>query len=182
MLKNFKRNVELLENTEIIQTPVEVFKSIVKRRVDDINNTMPIVTKEPITTQTKSVYFIHSNTNEPGRQKIINYLKSNDFEIYELKEEKNKIDLIKQHQKYLINADAILIYYVSENFYWLKSKLNDLKKAPGFGKKEPFLAKAILTNKVTNLDLNNEIEDILMIDQGNKDISACLIPFTEKIK
>jgi len=181
-VENFKHNVEFLENTEIIQTPIEVFKSIVKRKIDNSKTQSENPDNDTHAKKAKRVYFIHTNINESERLDIINYLDNNSLEVVELGKAEKKIHLIKRHQNYLKSADAILIYYPEENPYWLKSKLSDLKKAPGFGKKEPYLAKAIVTYEHNNKPpLDPEMEDILMIYQENKDISSWLKPFTEKI-
>ena len=182
-VENFKRNVDFLENTEIIQTPIEVFKSIVKRKIDNrkIQSQSKKLTNDTFAKKAKRVYFIHTNINESERLNIIKYLANNSLEVVELGTAEKKIHLIKSHQNYLKSADAILIYYPEENPYWLKSKLSDLKKAPGFGKKEPYMAKAIVTNEHNKPPLDPEMENILMIYQENKDISSWLKPFTEKI-
>ncbi|MEE4198376.1 MAG: hypothetical protein V2I54_12085 [Bacteroidales bacterium] len=180
-VENFKHRVEFLDNTEIIQTPLEVFKSLVKRYVDQNNSGLRQEQDELSFGQEKKVYFIHSNVNSSDHVAIINALNAKNLEVLELKDHKNKIELIQKHHSLLKMADAILIDYSSGNPFWLKSKLSDLKKVPGLGKKTPFLAKAILLEKTIEPPFDPGIDDVLLIYRDS-DLSASLKPFTEKIK
>lgn len=47
------------------------------------------------------------------------------------------------HQENLAACDAVLLYYGAGNELWLRRKLRELQKSPGYGRKRPFLARAI---------------------------------------
>ncbi len=48
------------------------------------------------------------------------------------------------HQESMVYCDAVLIYHGSASEHWLRMKLFDLLKARGWGRAEPFQAKAVL--------------------------------------
>ncbi|MGM0407388.1 MAG: hypothetical protein ACQERU_05360 [Bacteroidota bacterium] len=182
-VESFKHNIELLKNTEIIQTPVEIFKSIIRKKAEEV---FRVKQPEPVKSETingsKKVYFIHSDFKGSEYSEIVDFFNQQNIEVFEMRWEKSKIDMIKEHQKNLVNSDAVLIYYASDNPHWLNSKLSDIKKSPGFGKKNDFLVKAILYKQETQPDIKIDSNDILMISRDKKDISSCLKPVTEKLK
>jgi hypothetical protein len=81
----------------------------------------------------------------------------------------NQETLYHQHLDLLAQSNNILIHWVNKDQYWLKSKLSDLVKAPGLGKKEPFHTIGIMANG-TPPDLTtvlNWLPDIKVIQHDN---------------
>ncbi|MCB0288901.1 MAG: hypothetical protein KDH97_01470, partial [Calditrichaeota bacterium] len=57
--------------------------------------------------------------------------------------EGNESDIREIHKENLRICDAVLIYYNQASEPWINFKMNDLRKAPGYGRSEPFLASAV---------------------------------------
>ena len=51
--------------------------------------------------------------------------------------------MAQYHRDNLVNCDAALIYYGQASQLWLRLKMSDLLKAPGWGRTRPMLAQAI---------------------------------------
>lgn len=141
-IEKLKRDTEMLKGASMIQTPLEHFKSIV---ISEIKN-KKIQTDHSFSrlNQGVKVYLVHESRSFDKISTISANLVRNGFEILHsplLNEERN---LMKKHRQNLIDCDAVLIFYDSNDVFWLKSKINDLIKAPGYGRKRPFAAKAIL--------------------------------------
>ena len=47
------------------------------------------------------------------------------------------------HEASMVLSDAVIIYYGTASEHWVRMKLFDLVKAPGWGRREPFRAKAV---------------------------------------
>ncbi|MCB2196275.1 MAG: hypothetical protein KQH79_10455 [Bacteroidetes bacterium] len=181
-IESFKRNIELLENTEIVQTPIEVFKNIIRTKaVDIIQSSEMSSIKEDKDQKEKTVYVISNEHNGSVYSSIKKELEKHKFKVLESTAKDSKIDLIQEHYYNLVHCDALLIDYSIHNNQWINSKLSDIMKSPGFGRKKDFLAKAVLINTDKIPDVNLNISDLMMLDDKKKSISEKINSFIEKI-
>ena len=180
-IESFKRNIELLRNTEIIQAPVEVFKNIIK---NTISNLTYVKDEISITENNKanSVYIISNNQNDKYLKEIRQEFSKQKIEVLEISKSKEKIDLLREHYYNLINCDGLFILYPDDNKQWLNSKLSDILKAPGFGRKKPFLFKTILHSSGNKPELNIKINDLELLSANGKSPNDLLKPIIEKYK
>jgi len=179
-VESFKRNIELLKNTEIIQTPIEVFKTIIKDKAEELLQSKTVEDNEE--KKTNSVYLISNNIDSDHYKEIKKQLLQKKLDVLEAINSANKIDQIQNHYYNIVNCDALLIDYSVENYQWLNSKLSDIIKSPGFGRKSNFLSKSILVNTVKSPEIKIEINNLDLIINQKKDINQSLAPFIEKIE
>jgi len=180
-IESFKRNIELLKNTEIVQTPIEVFKTIIENKAEEILDIKIQAKTRSEGVTNKSVYVLSNDINNKTFSDIKQELLKQKLTVLEATQKANKIDLIQEHYYNLINCDALLIDYTVDNLQWLNSKLSDILKSPGFGRKKNFLAKSILINTSKSPAINVQIKDLDLINNDKKDISKRLNSFIEKI-
>lgn len=180
-IESFKRNIELLRNTEIIQAPVEVFKNIIK---NTISNLTYVKDEISITDSNKAntVYIVSNNQNDKYLKEIRQEFSKQKIEVLEIAKSKEKIDLLREHYYNLINCDGLFILYPDDNKQWLNSKLSDILKAPGFGRKKPFLFKTILHSSGNKPELNIKINDLELLSANGKSLNDLLKPIIEKFK
>ncbi len=176
-IESFKRNIELLEKTEIIQTPIEILKNIVIKDIDDKTEQK----RESKIEKENLAYIISDQNHEERVSELINVLKRKNIDSISLDKKSNTIELIKTHKKNLIKSDIVIIIYSSENEQWLNSKITDIIKAPGFGKKSKFNLKLLLMDAKKQSDTILKLKDLNVIDIFNKKISGCLNPLLEKL-
>lgn len=127
------------EFTEIVEAPIELFKNILKSRVDEIGK------KTPSFDGSKKVYLIYEKNEKETGEEIKNLIKKKGFEILEqnlIQQEKNCITI---HKENLIKSDAVIIFRGKSSIEWLNSKIQDLAKAPGFGKQNHFKAVGVIS-------------------------------------
>jgi len=178
-IESFKRNIELLKNTEIIQTPIEIFKSILNDKAEEY---LEVKNEKKEVDHSKQSIYIITNDSSGDQYKIIkDKISKSNLQILEAGVNKDKIDLIQNHYYNLINCDAVLIDYSIENKQWLSSKLSDIVKSPGFGRKKDFMAKAILVNTKEMPQINIGINNLELINIKKEDINKRLASFIEKI-
>jgi hypothetical protein len=164
-IESFKRNIELHKNTEIIQTPLEDFKSIIQKRIDfELNDDGKIV--EDIV-KGEFFYIIKDNSDNKKLDELKAGLKKQKIDFVETQTSRNKIELIKQHQKNLALCSGVIISYGSNNVQWLNSKLTDIIKSPGIGRKKPFLFKAIFTDQKIESKSFFNMKDIDILDSSD---------------
>ncbi|MBU8892311.1 MAG: hypothetical protein KOO66_06000 [Bacteroidales bacterium] len=180
-IESFKRNIELLRNTEIIQSPVEVFKNIIKNKVTVITSKKT----EKVTldkSQTNSVYVVSNSTETKYLEDIRKELTKHNISVLETVEHNNKIDLIHEHYNNLTNCDGILILYTNMNRQWFNSKLSDILKAPGFGRKKKFKSISTIFLSENIPEFNIKINEMDLIKAKGENIEKILNPIIEKFK
>lgn len=142
-LNRLKRD-ESREETEIIEAPLEVFKNILRNKIQELDNPGKKSTKR------KKVYLIYDKASKAELQDLKTRLSEQEIDSLELDLDVQVPGLITAHKQNLVNADAVLIYQGSSNSRWISSKVRDLVKAPGFGKEKPFTAVGIIARDDTD--------------------------------
>ncbi len=132
--------IQTLQNdAEYMQTGIEELKTFIQDRLKPRSiSPLPELDQGP-----KRVYLICTEPDEASLTALDDYLFDQGFEVIRPLFDGEEADLRQDHQTNLCDCDAVLIYYGSGNEAWLRTKLSDLKKAPGYGRTKPFLAKAV---------------------------------------
>ncbi len=142
-LKRLKRD-EAQYLTEIIETPFEVFKTILNTRLNELTNPQG----KPVAEKNK-LYIIYEPASSGKMAEYISLMRSKGFSILEQNGNGEEFYPLSKHIENLLAADAVLIYKGDSTMDWLNSKIRDLVKSPGFGKSKPFRAVEIISNRKT---------------------------------
>jgi len=89
----------------------------------------------------------------------------------------SNIENIRIHHKNLIKCDAVLIVQTESNKLWLNSKISDILKAPGIGRKKKYAAKALYTMNNSTGTVTN-LKDLITLN-NNVSISESIQPIIE---
>lgn len=141
-LKRLKRD-EAQYMTEIIETPFEVFKTILNTRLTEIYNPP----QKPVAEKNK-LYVIYEPSAGSRMKEYGDMMRAKGFDIIENGPNGDENPL-SRHINNLLAADAVLIYKGDSTMDWLNSKIRDLVKAPGYGKSKPFRAIEIISAQKT---------------------------------
>ncbi len=143
-IENIKRDIEAQEGAEILQNPLEDFKNIMReellesqdRKTEDYNG--------------KAVYLVHDRVDGEEVSPYKDLLEKSGFKVLMPAFEGDLLDVRKKHIENLRNFDAAIIFKGKVNDQWVRMKVLDLLKAPGFGRKKPIKGKAILSSTLPN--------------------------------
>jgi hypothetical protein len=141
-IENIKRDVEAQEGAEILQTPLEDFKNIMREELVDNSNDRKVVLDD---TTGRSIYLMHDRVDDSEVGPIKEAIEKSGFRVLLPEFEGELLELRKKHIDNLRNFDAAIIYKGKVNEQWVRMKALDLLKAPGFGRKKPIIGKAIVT-------------------------------------
>ncbi len=161
-LNRLKRD-ESKENTEIIEAPIEVFKTVLRNKLNEI--------EQPGTTRSgnKKVYLIYENQHKAELMRTVEMLTEKNIDILRINSEDQQKGLITAHKQNLVDADAVLIYQGNSHKLWLNSKVQDLVKAPGFGRGKPFLSIGIVTTDTIDDNITRFLQDARIIKSDKLD-------------
>jgi hypothetical protein len=142
-LKRLKRD-EAQHRTEIIETPFEVFKTILNLRLNEFTNPVVIPAAEK-----NKLYVIYEKENSEKISSYLHQIRLSGYEILEPHAGNGDLFPLTRHINNLLVADAVLIYKGDCPMDWLNSKIRDLVKTPGYGKSKPFRAIEIISKQKT---------------------------------
>ncbi len=151
-IMQLKRNIENLHRTEIIQTPLELFKTLIinKLRHKGVEQLRDQGEKEE---GKKYIYLLHSPDDQSESVELVNKLSGNGIHTGMLDYGKPQVELLKDHKMHLQECDGAIVFYGNTNRPWLNSKVMDLLKAPGLGRKHKLESRQVLAAK------NDRLED-----------------------
>lgn len=141
-IEGLRRDIESSsEGAEIIQSQLEDFKGIIR---EELKDTFEKHSHEESVTD--SVYIIYDKADQPAAKDIIDQIGQAGLKVLQPDFERDVLSLRQQHIDSLRKLDAAIIYQGSMNDQWVRMKVLDLMKAPGFGRKKPVRAKAIISS------------------------------------
>jgi hypothetical protein len=164
-IESIKRDTEAQEGAEILQTPLEDFKNIVREELMDSPEKRSLDE-----TGGKSVYLVHDKVDANEVKPIIEAIEKSGYKVLTPEFDGELLDLRQKHIENLRNFDSAIIYKGKVNDQWVRMKVLDLLKAPGFGRKKPIKGKAVVTTPGSKLNLDAyKNQNIRLIESDPRD-------------
>lgn len=181
-LDQLKDDIASTAGAEIIQTPLEILKTVIHSRLQVFDaETRVKKMKLSQKSEHKTVYLLYDKKDEADISGFIKDISSRNFEVILPKFEGKQIEFLESHRKSLVKSDGILLY-ANQNLNWVNSKLNDVIKAPGFGKQFPFDAKAIyIKDSSIPKEKIADFGDLLMLNGEGSNKKTDISLFLDKI-
>lgn len=111
----------------------------------------------------KMIYLVADKRDLEATSEIQRCLKDQGFNVVAPNYEGDIVDLRYIHQENLRRCDASIIYFGDSTEEWIKTKLQDLLKAPGFGRNKPLIAKAVYFQGKKEIDLAHYKKNNVMV-------------------
>jgi hypothetical protein len=159
-IEKMKRDNKALTGAEIIQTTIESFKSILQQRIQ---------TAEEQTIEANienRAYLIYPPQLEKQANKLVDSSGNLSLDFIHPLKSNNKSELLKHHWQSLLACNAVFLFYTPEQKDWLRSKIKDIIKVSGFGRKKPIEKKilVVMGNEMLN---EQDFSDFKIVDIGN---------------
>ncbi|MFY0608259.1 MAG: DUF4062 domain-containing protein [Cyclobacteriaceae bacterium] len=166
-IEDLKSDAASLEEAEVLQITLQELKAIIreelvtggrfsskKRNIEGLDN------KED---KSKIVYLIQDKSDIKTAKPIREYLEKSGFNVVSPVYEGDLVDIRYVHQENLRRCDASIIYFGNAKEAWIKTKLQDLLKAPGFGREKKLLAKAVYFEGKKEVDMGHYEKNKAMV-------------------
>jgi len=181
-IENIKRDLASSEGAEILQTPLEDFKNIVREELIEVGIDKKLA-KGKASNGDSSVYILHDKVDEKEVEEIRKTIEKSGYKVLTPTFDGELLTLRHHHITNLRDLDAAVIYQGKVNDQWVRMKLLDLLKAPGFGRMKPIKGKAIVSSKDEVMDLSSyQNHDITVINGEKKKALISLQSFLDEIK
>lgn len=179
-LENLQRDIAALEGAEILQTPLEDFKNIMREEIF-ANENFGIKEEETFYIDKKklNVYLIYDKIDKTSVSSVIKLLVKEGLNVIEPDFDNNLLNIRKDHLEKLKQLDLAIVYQEKVNTNWVRMKLLDLLKAPGLGRVKPIVGKAIIAGQGIELtkDSFEDYEVELIHSNGKKSNDEGILEF-----
>lgn len=189
-IEDLKSDAANLEEAEVLQITLQELKTIVREelvtggRFKARREIKGLESSKKEEDRSQLIYLIHDKRDGAESKEIEEFLVKKGFKVVSPSYEGDLVDLRYIHQENLRRCDASIIYYGSSTEDWIKTKLQDLLKAPGFGRVKPLKAKAVYVKgekEGVNLEQFEKNNALVLGKNGSFD-PAQLEPFLTKLK
>lgn len=172
-IEDLREDAQGLSNAEILQIPLEDFKTTIRKSLTDGNSQVKEREHAPKTNLDKSqIYLIFDKVDTQPALMLMEHLQNQGFYVITPMLMGSILEVRQQHIEGLKYCDVALILAEKADEQWVKVKLKDLVKAPGFGREKPMQAKLLFAiseyNNITNDDLKTyNVRRVQNTDLGN---------------
>lgn len=171
-LERIKRDTEAQEGAEILQTPLEDFKKIMREELLEANDRISGEITDLI-----SVYLVHDRVDQPEIPDLQSAIEEAGYHVLLPAFEGEILELRRKHIENLRNFDIAVIYKGKVNEQWVRMKVLDLLKAPGFGRKKPIMGKVLIASgALTNAESFGK-HDMQVIEGSAQELRKSLAAF-----
>ncbi len=139
-IETLKRDVALQEGAEILQTPLEDFKNIIREE-------LTVKADQPAAefSGSKNIYLVHDKMDREEVLPVIETIEKKGFRVLTPDFESDLMNVRNRHISNLRAFDVAIVYKGRVNDQWVRMKVLDLLKAPGLGRSKPIKGKAVIT-------------------------------------
>lgn len=164
-IESLRRDIEAQEGAEILQNPLEDFKNIMREELLASQNRPA----EQASTG-KTIYLVHDKIDHQQVLPLVDVIQKSGFNVVFPAFEGDLMEVRKKHIENLRHFDGAIIFKGKVNDQWVRMKVLDLLKAPGFGRNKPIQGKAIVST--ANLDNYKNQNVTLISGDSNKSIDS----------
>jgi hypothetical protein len=191
-IERLQTDVRIQEGADLLQAPLEDFKSVVLRRT--LPEEEEEEEKEKVAAPGESVaedaedglrrvYVIYDQRDGDGPASIEDYLFQKGFEVIVPIFDGEEAQVRRDHEENLSICDGVLLYYGAANELWLRRKLREIQKSAAFGRKEPIGVKAIFVAPPDAPPKKRlRTREALVLDQREGFDPEALEPFVGQLK
>jgi hypothetical protein len=170
-INRLKQNIENLHRTEIIQTPLELFKTLVINKIQKSHVVAPPAGEEK--PAGGFIYLIHSPDDQKEAGELSAGMEKRGLKTSMLDYERDQGSLLNHHKHFLRECAGAVIYYGRPKRQWLRSKVMDLLKAPGLGRDHALQTRQVLAAQTDLLEDYSPPQGISVIREP--DLSEALV-------
>jgi hypothetical protein len=137
---DLQTNFTSSNGSELLQVKLEDLKTIIQSKLFHKPKFAPVMTDEASAVR---IYLICDQQDLDAVEPMRNYLLEQGYEAILPLSEGSEAEVFKDHKENILLCDAVLIFQGRASEGWLRMKLRELLKLPGYGRAVPLLGKAV---------------------------------------
>jgi hypothetical protein len=173
------QEADIGSGVEVVRAPLEAFKA----HVLDLLRPAPPKPVEPVVSSDgQHVYLVHDRGDRDAIGPLQAELERLGHAVMLPLGEGSEAEAREVHEMSMVLSDAVIIFYGSASEHWVRMKLFDILKAPGWGRRAPFRAKAVwVAEPATPHKLSFTTDDALVLCATGGFAPASLEPFVDRL-
>jgi hypothetical protein len=126
---------------QLLKTPLEELKTILVKELREQPPRTP--SKAGASSNRSRIYLICERSDLDAMRPLESFLRERGLIIDLPLFTGDPSEISADHRETMVDCDAVLLYYGGGSEAWLREKIRDCRRVPGWGRTKPFLARAI---------------------------------------
>ena len=149
VIEQLRTDTQVLEGADLMEASLEELMTVIHSRLSQ----PPKPSQEPTSPTTDAhlvrIYAIYDQRDADALSPWLDFLFDQDFEVIRPVFQGDEAEIREYHEENLRICDGALIFYGTANEIWLRRKLRELQKSPGYGrtKAPPLIGIALVPPK-----------------------------------
>ncbi|HEY6968924.1 MAG TPA: toll/interleukin-1 receptor domain-containing protein [Candidatus Angelobacter sp.] len=127
-------------SSELTQVKLEDFKTIIQGKLSHKAQAVPVRSEPAGPTY---IYVICDRQDMNAAEPLQNYLLDQGFEAVLPLAQGSEVEVLEDHRQNLLDCDGVVVFQSQAGEAWLRMKLRELIKLPGYGRTTPLRSKAV---------------------------------------
>lgn len=168
VIDTLRMDPRIHDGSDLLETPLEDLKTVYQER---LHRRVPVSeplqqTTTSVATDRRLVYLLYDQRDSDVIPPWLDFLFAQGFEVVRPLFEGDEAEVREYHEENIRSCDAALIFYGAANECWLRRKLRELEKSPGYGrtKPKPVVAISVIPPKTADKQ-NFRTHDAIVISQ-----------------
>jgi hypothetical protein len=138
LIEHFRMDPRLLEGADLLETFLEDLRTVIHGRLKRTRPPAQPTAAPPVARGDHlRLYVIYDQRDADAASSWVDYLFDQNLEVMRPIFEGDEAEIREYHDENLRTCDAVLIFHGSTNECWLRRKLREVQKSPGYGRTKP---------------------------------------------
>jgi hypothetical protein len=138
LIEQLRTDPRLLEGADLLETLFEDLRTVIHARLQRTHAPAQQATAPSTAPGNHArLYVLYDRRDTEASSSLVDYLFEQGFEVIRPVFEGDEAEIREYHDDNLRTCDGVLIFYGSTNECWLRRKLREVQKSPGYGRTKP---------------------------------------------
>lgn len=143
VVQRLRTDPRLSSGADLLETPLQDLETLIQTRLKPASESAPRAAVTTAGAAVRQLYMIFDKADTEVVRPWEKLLFAQGIEVIPSEFDADESELRKYHLDNLRDCDGALIFYGSANEIWLRGKLREIKKSPGYGRTQPMRAVAV---------------------------------------
>ena len=149
LISRIKQESHMFMNSEMLETPFESLKTYLHRYL--AMRPQDMIAETGKADESDGLFVIYETGNPESLQPLTSWLQKENIGYSLPLAAEAPEETMPHYRRMLASAKSVLVFHTGGNDIWLRTKINDILKAPGYGRKLPFHSRILLVREGTKL-------------------------------
>jgi hypothetical protein len=189
LIERLRMDPRMMEGADLLETFLEDLRTVIHTKLKRAPTAPPppapvLKSGEPAieTAAHRRLYVMHDQRDTEAVSALVDHL-FNDFEVLQPVFEGDEAEIREYHDENLRTCDGVLIFYGTTNEVWVRRKMREVQKAPGYGRTKPAPVVGVIVSAPKSPEKDRfRTHDAMVLPQLDGVSPDALQPFVATLK